>query len=224
MEKYTYKGKLPIEYAKASCDTLMRKFNAEDLPPKGHFHYHQGVFLSGVEKTYLICKEEKYKNYVEGWVNSLLTDEGNLIGFDSDELDDVQPGILLYRMYEETKNPKYAKAINELMEVVKNFPVNNVGGFWHKVKCNEQMWLDGLYMAGPFSALYAKTFNNNLGFDSCIFQALLTKEKTIDKNTGLLYHAWDSIKFKPWANKETGRSSEFWGRSIGWGGTSCHTR
>ena len=35
-----------IDYAKAACDTMMRKFEAEELPPVGHFHYHQGVFLS----------------------------------------------------------------------------------------------------------------------------------------------------------------------------------
>lgn len=39
-------------YARAACDTMMRKFAAADLPPKGHFYYHQGVFLSGVLKTW----------------------------------------------------------------------------------------------------------------------------------------------------------------------------
>jgi len=32
----------------------------------------------------------------------------------------------------------------------------------------------------------------------------------------LLYHAWDETKSQPWANPETGCSSHFWGRSIGW--------
>lgn len=39
-------------YARAACDTMMRKFAAADLPPKGQFYYHQGVFLSGVLKTW----------------------------------------------------------------------------------------------------------------------------------------------------------------------------
>lgn len=38
----------------------MRKFHAEDLPPKGHFHYHQGIFLSGVYQTYCLCKNAEY--------------------------------------------------------------------------------------------------------------------------------------------------------------------
>ena len=78
------------------------------------------------------------------------------------------------------------------------------------------MWLDGLYMAGPFCALYGKTFHDQESFDSCVYQALLMEKKTKDEKTGLLYHAWDSVKERPWADAVTGRSPEFWGRSIGW--------
>lgn len=216
MERYECQGRTPLQYAKAACDTLMRKFAPEDLPPKAHFHYHQGVFLSGMERTYELCGEEKYKNYIEAWVNSLVGPDGEIRGFDSDELDDVQPGILLYRMYEETGDARYEKAIQTLMNVVRDFPKNKEGGFWHKVKNKEQMWLDGLYMAGPFCALYGKLFQSQDCFDSCVFQALLMEKKTKDDNTGLFYHAWDSIKERPWADSETGRSAEFWGRSIGW--------
>lgn len=213
---YEFQGRAPLQYAQMACDTLMRKFVPEDLPPKAHFHYHQGVFLSGMERTFAICGDEKYKNYIDAWVNSLVAEDGTIHGFDSDELDDVQPGILLYRMYEETHDARYEKAIRTLMDVVKNFPKNKEGGFWHKVKNREQMWLDGLYMAGPFCALYGKTFHDPECFESCVFQALLMEEKTKDEKTGLLYHAWDSVKERPWADAETGRSPEFWGRSIGW--------
>lgn len=42
------------------------------------------------------------------------------------------------------------------------------------------------------------------------------RKMTEDKETGLWYHAWDSLKEADWANSETGLSPEFWGRSIGW--------
>jgi len=216
MSRYRYKERSPLEYGKLSCDTLMRKFNAADLPPKNHFHYHQGVFLSGVENIYRLCGEVKYKNYVWDWVNSLVKVDGQLTGFDSDELDDVQPGILLFPMYEETKSERYKKPIIELMNVVKHFPTNQEGGFWHKIKNKEQMWLDGLYMAGPFTALYGRLFGDASCFESCIFQALMMEAKTKDDKTGLWYHAWDSVKERAWADEITGRSAEFWGRSIGW--------
>ena len=46
-----------IYYAKKSCDTMMRIFDAPKLPPEGKFHYHQGVFLSGMQKVYEVCGE-----------------------------------------------------------------------------------------------------------------------------------------------------------------------
>ena len=86
----------PLDYAKASCETMMRKFQAEDLPPKGHFHYHQGVFLSGVYQTYCLCKNEEYFDYIKRWVDSCINEDSTLKLFDPGQLDDIQPGILFY--------------------------------------------------------------------------------------------------------------------------------
>ena len=61
--------KRPLDYAKASMDTMMRKWEAPKLPPEGRFHYHQGVFLSGMYKSYELCKEEKYFDYIKSWVD-----------------------------------------------------------------------------------------------------------------------------------------------------------
>lgn len=78
------------------------------------------------------------------------------------------------------------------------------------------MWLDGLYMAGPISAEYAARYGKQEYLDGAIEQALLMREKTEDKKTGLWYHAWDYSREAEWADPETGLSPEFWGRSIGW--------
>ena len=53
----------PLDYARAACDTLMRRYAAPDLPPKPQFHYHQGVFLSGMHETWKLCKEEARTGY-----------------------------------------------------------------------------------------------------------------------------------------------------------------
>lgn len=42
----------PVEYGRLACDAIMHKFSPEDLPPKGVLFYHQGVFLSGMERIY----------------------------------------------------------------------------------------------------------------------------------------------------------------------------
>lgn len=206
----------PLYYAKASVETMMRKFAAADLPPKGRFHYHQGVFLSGVYKTYQACGDERYFQYMKDWVDSCVDETGHILQFNDGQLDDLQPGILLYPLLDRTGEEKYKKALDTLLAILKDFPRNEVGGFWHKVTCQEQMWLDGLYMGGPIAAEYGARFNAPEFIETTVEQALLMEEKTIDKETGLWYHAWDCSKQKEWADPETGLSAEFWGRSIGW--------
>lgn len=206
----------PLDYARSTCDTMMKKFKAAELPPKGHFHYHQGVFLSGVYQTYLLSQHEPYFNYIQDWVDSVLDDCGNIRNFEPAHLDDMQPGILLYPLFERTGDIKYKQALDILIDNVPNIPRNQSGGFWHMKHMDNQMWLDGLYMAGPICAEYAKCFGRPDLTELVIKQALLMEEKTTDKKTALLYHAWDESKKAAWANKNTGLCSEFWGRSIGW--------
>lgn len=210
----------PIDYAKAACDTMMRKFEAQDLPPRGHFHYHQGVFLSGMYQTYEVCQETKYMDYIKEWIDSVVEETGAVPSSNPGQLDDIQPGILLYPLYEQTKSPHYKKALKSLVNVVKNFPRNRVGGFWHKEWCPHQMWLDGLYMGGPICAQYITLCETDEEGQELVElvtkQILLMRKHTIDEKTGLWYHAWDCEKIEKWADEVTGLSPEFWGRSIGW--------
>ena len=194
----------------------MRKFNAPDLPPVNRFHYHAGVFLSGVYQTYELCKDERYFDYMKAWVDTYVDENGAVSCYEKEQLDDIQPGILLFPLYKRTGDERYKKALDELLPVVKNFKRNNVGGFWHKEWYPNQMWLDGLYMGGPICTLYAEAFDKPEYFEIPIEQAFLMCEHTKDEKTGLWYHAWDASREAAWCDKETGLAPEFWGRSIGW--------
>ena len=210
----------PLDAAKRAIDTMMRKFDAADLPPKGRFHYHQGVFLSGVYETYLLTGEKKYFDYMRAYVDSLIGEDGSVGGHDAGQLDDIQPGILLYPLYALTKDEKYKKALDFLVNEEWNHPRTPEGGFWHKTWYPNQMWLDGLYMGGPIMAQYAKEFGRTEFYELVEQQAVIMEKRTRDPETGLLYHAWDYSKEAEWADKETGLSPEFWGRSIGWVGVA----
>ncbi|RPI76238.1 MAG: glycoside hydrolase family 88 protein, partial [Ignavibacteriales bacterium] len=79
-----------------------------------------------------------------------------------------------------------------------------------------QMWLDGLYMAQPFYTRYAAMFNEPEIFDDAAKQFLLIEKYLKDEKTGLYYHGYDESKEQKWADPETGRSPNYWGRAIGW--------
>ena len=66
---------------------MMRKWEAPKLPPEGRFHYHQGVFLSGMYKSYELCKEEKYFDYIKSWVDAVITEDGVIKQADMGQFD-----------------------------------------------------------------------------------------------------------------------------------------
>ena len=69
-----------------ACNTIMRKYEAAKLPPVDRFHYHQGVFLSGMYKIYSLTKNEDYFDYIKGWVDSQIDEEGNIKNYDDGQL------------------------------------------------------------------------------------------------------------------------------------------
>lgn len=170
-----------------------------------------------VRAVYL-SDQKKYFSFLKNYVDYFITNNGTITGFSRDEynLDRIQAGRNLFYMYQKTKDSKYQKAIEYLLEQMKSQPKNNEGGFWHKKIYPNQMWLDGIYMACPFMAQYAKEFNQPQWFNVVVDQITLIHKHTFDPKTGLMYHAWDESKKEAWCNPETGQSRNFWSRAMGW--------
>jgi unsaturated rhamnogalacturonyl hydrolase len=135
---------------------------------------------------------------------------------DTFQLDSINAGKMLFELYKTSDEEKYRIAFEALRQQLKDQPRTKSGGFWHKKGYPNQMWLDGLYMAGPFLAQYAAEYGQPGDFTDIVKQLTLAESHTRDTKTGLLYHAWDESRSQPWANKETGTSPHFWGRAMGW--------
>lgn len=210
-------SRTPIEWAKKICDSLMDTYKAGELPPAHRWHYHQGVFLCGMEILWGVVQEERYVDYIQQYVDDLVDEHGNFY-FARDELDAVQAGLLLFNLHERTGKPKYRIAAEKLKNLLLTLNKTSEGGYWHKDKYPNQMWLDGLYMAGVFSLKYANVYNEPGLRETVLHQEMLMRKYMKDETTGLLYHAWDESRRMPWSNPETGCSPEFWCRSLGWYG------
>lgn len=204
------------EYAVALCEAMMKKWAPEDLPPKRHFHYHQGVFLSGVLETYKITGEERYFDYTRAWVDAMLGDDGIPTDMLTDEPDDLQPGVLLFDIYDKTGDEKYKRLLDKIIEWMMALRKNELGGIWHKAHLEDQMWLDSMYMAGVITSRYAERYGNDGHRKFVRRQMTLLREYARDGSTGLYHHAWDYSRKAVWADSVSGKSENFWGRAMGW--------
>lgn len=205
----------PLDWARAACDSLMSAYEPEGLPPAGRWHYHQGVYLCGMEMVWERTREDRYDAYIKRYVDKLVDENGNF-DFARDELDAIQPGLLLFRLDERYGDKRYRIAADKLRGLFHTLHRTTEGGFWHKDKYAYNMWLDGLYMGGVFALKYANAYGDDGLRAMALHQEALMRRYMRDEATGLLYHAWDESRRMPWADPATGRSPEFWGRSLGW--------
>ncbi|MBR7927635.1 glycoside hydrolase family 88 protein [Aerococcaceae bacterium zg-ZUI334] len=210
-----------LSLAEKSVRAIMQKFTPQELPPAGRFHYHQSVFLMGAYDVYKITKKQEYLEYIIAYFNNIIDENGNF-EYRREELDTLQVGFLLFDLFEITQDQRYVIALKKLAAMIDTLNMTTEYGFWHKDKYPYQMWLDGLFMAGPFMLRAAKFFHRPELIQQVLYQERLMRKHMFDSTTGLPYHAWDEKRQQPWANEETGCSPEFWGRSVGWYGAALH--
>jgi unsaturated rhamnogalacturonyl hydrolase len=182
------------------------------------WNYELGTLLEGVDGVWLNTADPRYYNYIKSSVDQFVGPDGSIPTWKPEEnqLDSILLGRQLLLLYGVTQDARYAKAATLLYQQLLHQPRTASGGFWHKQRYPNQMWLDGLYMAEPFYAEYAATFHHPEAFSDITRQFALIDEHARDPKTGLLYHGWDESKQQRWADKQTGLSSQFWGRAIGW--------
>jgi unsaturated rhamnogalacturonyl hydrolase len=191
----------------------------QEYPPiDWKWQYEHGLLVKALSEVDSVIGDSRYSQFVREWVDHFVTVNGHIHTYRAAEfnLDQINPGKLLFPLYRQTHDLRYAKAIKLLHDQLCRQPRTQSGGFWHKKIYPQQMWLDGLYMAQPFQAEYALTFDEPAIFDDVVHHFTLMDEHVCDPQTGLCYHGWDESRRQKWANPQTGCSPSFWGRGMGW--------
>jgi unsaturated rhamnogalacturonyl hydrolase len=182
------------------------------------WHYEHGLQVLAIQRAAQVTGEPRYLRFVSDWIDNFVRADGSIRTYRASDynLDQINAGKLLFCALEQTGEKRYRKALDLLRGQLRTQPRTESGGFWHKKIYPHQMWLDGIYMAGPFLAEYARCFDEPALFADVVHQILLIKEHAQDARTNLLYHAWDESKQQRWADPITGCSRYFWGRAVGW--------
>jgi len=206
--------------SKRVADTIMRQCGEDGYHPYPleRWAYVPGMLLMSMARAGEQLGDERYFEFMRRHMDHYIAADGTIATYSLEEynLDQINQGKNLFPLLARGGDARYAKAADTLATQLIGQPRTSEGGFWHKKIYPFQMWLDGLYMASPFLAEYARVMERPELTDEVTHQLLLVERRTRDPRTGLLYHGWDEAREQEWADASTGLSKNFWSRAMGW--------
>lgn len=200
--------------------------------------YVPGLVAKAIIKAWEQYKDQSWADYYFTGIQDYADNVSMHLG--ASNIDDLNAGKIYFELYrgaiekgQSTKAATYKTNITTCRNTLKHnhtriaAPLPGAGGFWHKYQYTNQMWLDGLYMGPALYAEWQGNFGAELGeadnmasWNDIVLQFDTIFHYTWDPAKQLNYHAWSAEPLnnasKYWANAQTGRSMEFWGRGVGW--------
>ncbi|KZW02459.1 glycosyl hydrolase [Exidia glandulosa HHB12029] len=211
------------------ADSVIARGQGHGLSTSGtpQVSYEHGTFHSALRQLVNVTGNATYAQWIQSGIDNVLNSDGTVgatYNMSAFTLDDLRIGPSFIKLYQSTGNAKYKKASDEYRTQLNKHPRNTKGGFWHKLRYPDQMWLDGLYMGEPFYALYADTFesHNVTALTDLQNQFSLIWSHCRDTKTGLLRHGYFDLAAASrsptpvWADPISGASPEVWIRAVGW--------
>ena len=181
------------------------------------WNYIDGCMMTALLAMSEITGDRQYADFAERCIDWFVDESGAIRGYEAEacNLDDINEGRVLFTLYRTSGKEKFKKAAQFLRGQLERQPRTPEGNFWHKAIYPNQVWLDGLYMAQPFYALYEREFGAG-DYSDILSQIENVRRHMRDEEKGLYYHGYDASRKAFWADPVTGRSQNFWLRSIGW--------
>lgn len=135
------------------------------------WNYTHGLVLQSIIQVYDKTDDRKYYDYVYDYLNTMINNDGSIKTYNplNYNIDHANPGKLLFPVLLETKEKRFQKAVELLRNQMRTHPRTSTKSYWHKKVHPHQVWLDGLYMAGPFLDRYARENKDLALFDDVVY-------------------------------------------------------
>ena len=181
------------------------------------WNYIDGCMMTALLNLAEISGRAEYAAFVDAFIGHFVEEDGTVRTYHGEKhsLDDINEGRVLFPLYRLTGREKYKKAAEFLHGWLMKQPRTHEGNFWHKQIYPNQVWLDGIYMAQPFAALYQRDFGAG-DYSDILRQILTVRDRMRDAETGLYFHGYDASRKAFWCNPDNGCSANFWLRAVGW--------
>ncbi|MCI9367280.1 MAG: glycosyl hydrolase family 88 [Oscillospiraceae bacterium] len=181
------------------------------------WNYIDGCMLTALMEMEGLTGNRQYFDFVKSCADHFVEEDGSIRTFkpEAHNLDDINEGRVLFSLYARTGEEKYRRAADFLRGRLDAQPRTSEGNFWHKAIYPNQVWLDGIYMAQPFYAMYEKHFGGG-NYSDLAGQIENVRANMFSQEKGLYFHGYDASRTAFWADPATGCSKNFWLRSLGW--------
>ena len=213
-EKYQSVEVCGMEGVNAFIESFLEGYQ----PYKRYWNYEDGCVLKGCADLYRAAGDERCRAYVLDYLARFVEPDGTIPNYQMDgySIDSINCGKVLFFALDETGDERYRRAADFHARRLEGHPRCACGNFWHKEIYPDQIWLDGLYMAQPFRAEYDARFGGGRDAADIAGQFKNVRKYLYVPEKGLYVHACDMARKQPWADPETGKSPNFWLRSMGW--------
>ena len=138
---------------------------------KEYGDYEDGCALLAAKQLYEVSGDEAYFSFMKNYADAFLSEEGDIKG-DSQEAfsaDWVHGSRILFFLYHTTKEQKYCKAFEAVMNRLNAYPRGGCGNFLYRGERSEEI-LDALYRIQPFYMEYETVYGKKEKYNDIIEQ------------------------------------------------------
>jgi unsaturated rhamnogalacturonyl hydrolase len=162
-----FHGATPLEWSVKLADSEMARTGDQyffgGTNPRARIDYTTAFFGTALVKLADRTGRQAYADYGLKFATSFVAADGSIHTYKLEDynIDSIPPGKVLLLAWERgDRSPAMKQAIDTLYGQMQKHPRTSDGGYWHKLRYPNQMWLDGLFMASPFLAHYGKVFES----------------------------------------------------------------
>ena len=197
--------------AKAFLKDTAKRMLGRGTTNRDMLFWPAGMLLLGLSEAYRALpsgsaqKDEilaDIKSYVDNWSETT----GSKVSY----IDDALAGLTILDLYTQAGDSKYLQLADKIYEFLKDYPKNSNGNIiYNKTAANDFCFADGVGEAAMFLSRYSAVKKDAAAHK--LAGRILTDfyENSLDKRSGLIYHAYSSSK-----DKKLGLLG--WGRACGW--------
>ena len=186
------------------AETWMRMFE----PEQNAWSWDSGVMMMGLLSLSEATGDDAYVDYARQWIDHYLNQ-----GFTVASSDTSIPGYTALQLYKKTGEQKYMDAADRVWDYIQNKAGRTSdGGLNHMGWISgNQIWVDSLFMVGPFLLQYAELTGALEPYEEFALQLNVFRKHLRDESTGLYRHRYDDDTGELMPDEPL-----YWGRGNGW--------